>query len=277
MRTNAIFLVALTVLVPARAFAQTPSTETDVAPASTAPAVTPTAAPPPVAPPPVAAPVATAGRAPDKVTETEMADHQSVVRHVAVGYLGASQIPIAVGLVVGKGSVTAPIIGIRYWAGSRVGIDLGLGLGFSTASATQTAGAVTTSATSPAVVGLALHGGLPIALAYSKHFAFELIPEVHFGYAGTTLTGTGGAADVGLHGVRFDLGGRIGAEVQFGFIGIPQLSLQGSVGLSLRYETVWATQDPNNKASSSTLVLGTTLQNDPWAIFTNSVSALYYF
>ena len=208
----------------------------------------------------------------------EQGDHEAFVRHVAVGFLGASQIPIAQGGVtkLETGTVMAPVLGARYWVGRRVGLDVGVGLGIATTSASTSSGGVTTTNNSPVVAAFALHGGLPIALAYSKHFTFELIPEVHFGYAGTTVPANGVTPPVGLNGVRFDLGGRIGAEIQFGFIGIPQLSLQGSIGLSFRYDTIWASQD-TNRASASSIVLGTTLQNDPWAIFTNSVAALYYF
>jgi hypothetical protein len=68
----------------------------------------------------------------------------------------------------------------------------------------------------------------------------------------------------------------IGAEIHFGFIGIPELSLEGTVGVFVRRETFKVKQD-NNSASDGTTSFGTSVQSDPWAIFANNISAFYYF
>src|SRR5262249_11158455 len=100
---------------------------------------------------------------------------------------------------------------------------------------------------------------------------------LNFGYATRSVTNpTPGLADTDQNGLAFDLGGRVGTEIQFGFIGIPELSLQASVGLSLSHQRVKATTGGDYTRDARTSVM-TTLQAAPWAIFTNSITALYYF
>jgi hypothetical protein len=65
----------------------------------------------------------------------------------------------------------------------------------------------------------------------------------------------------------------VGAEIQFGFIGIPQLSLQGTVGLLFTH-TETSTNVP--AASAHTNDLQTTVGATPWAIFANAIEATYY-
>ena len=124
---------------------------------------------------------------------SELSDHEARVHHFAVGYMGASQIPIAQvnnggpGLNITEGNVTAPYIGARYWLSPLLGIDLGLGFAYASATETTTqTGQPTVSADRPSVFGFGLHAGVPLALAYSKHFTFEVIPELNFGYASSS-------------------------------------------------------------------------------------------
>ncbi len=220
----------------------------------------------------------------------EKSDHEQMVGHFAVGYMGASQIPIAVfaagpgGGAVTADNVTTPFVGGRYWLSAGMGIDLGLGLAFSGGSTTTTtpaAGAVSVDA--PSRTGIGLHAGVPLALAYTKHFTFELVPELTFGYASSTIkanivAGQPASPDISQSGLRFDLGGRVGGELHFGFMGVPQLSLQATVGLGFRYSSVKVSLSDNSfSQSSGGPSFGTSVQDAPWAIFTNNVSALYYF
>ena len=81
-----------------------------------------------------------------------------------------------------------------------------------------------------------------------------------------------------LSGIRFDIGARAGGEVHFGFIGVPQLSLVATIGIGFRYESVKLSLSDNTISGSiSGINFGTTVQDAPWAIFTNNISALYYF
>jgi hypothetical protein len=71
-------------------------------------------------------------------------------------------------------------------------------------------------------------------------------------------------------------GARVGGEVHFGFIGIPQLAMDASVGLLLA-STSGKTTTGANSTKVSNLTLGTTSGNQPWNIFTQNVQVKYYF
>jgi hypothetical protein len=184
--------------------------------------------------------------------------------------------------------VTSPIIGIRYWLKRGIGIDAGIGIGYTNGGTTTVAGNTTTSVSNPSAFGFALHGGVPFALAEGHHYVFEFVPESTLGFATGTVKGQPGAPGVGgaagtvagpdtsLNGVRFDIGARIGAELHFGFIGVPELALQASIGVYLHYAQFSASQG-NNSISTNGVSLATTVSGDPWAIFADTISALYYF
>jgi hypothetical protein len=119
---------------------------------------------------------------------------------------------------------------------------------------------------------------VPLALATAGHFTFEVIPEMNLGFGGSSQNQPAPATgDITGHGFHFDIGARAGAEIQFGFIGIPNLSLQGTVGLAVAVEntSVNTTGAPDVKRSST--AFGTSVQDSPWNIFTSNVAALYYF
>lgn len=203
-------------------------------------------------------------------------DHAAMSEHVGVGYLGRRSIPIATfaGGTLGAGSVDAPVIGVRYWLDPGMGIDVGLGFSSSGGSSEVVSGGTTVETDAPGVTGFLLHAGLPFNLADDGHFSFQLIPELNIGFASSTVEQD--PDDLDLSGLVFDLGARAGAEIHFGFIGIPQLALQGSVGLLFRMETRSASQGDVEATNSSTLIT-TTVGDNPWNIFTSNVSALYYF
>jgi hypothetical protein len=117
-------------------------------------------------------------------------------------------------------------------------------------------------------------------LASTDHFSFQIVPEINFGLASATLE-LDPTPDNEVSGFHFDIGARAGAEVHFGFIDIPQLSLQGGVGLSLMMQSVSASNpaqtDPAEESKDSTTAFGTTVDGNPWDIFTGNISALYYF
>jgi hypothetical protein len=236
-----------------------------------------------------AAPVTTAAKKDDDGTT----DHEKVIGKFGVMYFGVTQQPIGQGAPVSvtTGSVNTPIVGARYWLQERMGIDVGLGFNFfSSSSSTQSAATSnqTRDTDGPAVLAFAVHGGLPLAFAYGKHYKFLAVPELNFGYATQTEAAqnpppnTTVPADIHRHGLRLDVGGRVGTEIQFGFIGIPQLALQASVGLNFRYQSwsasqdAWGTTTASNSSTHRTN-FGTTVQSDPWALFTNNISAIYYF
>ena len=213
-------------------------------------------------------------------------DHDRAVKApFGVGYFGMPG--VAIGTATGTGTtvalgsevVPAPVIGVRYWLNRGMGIDAGVGLGWQSGSSDAVASGVTTSVDKPSAFALVLHGGIPLALATSKHTTFEFIPELNLGLAtGGQKVGT---TDVTRSGFTLDLGARAGLEVHFGFIGIPELSLVGSVGLYFRRAAYKISGTPaggtESSLSNADWTLNTTVGPNPWAIFTNNISAIYYF
>lgn len=215
--------------------------------------------------------------------DDEVSDHEKVVGHIGVGYLGLTTLPLAPGNGI-PATVSAPIIGVRYWLAEKIGLDLGVGFGITTGSNEVVGGGQTTTTDAPSVVGAAVHGGVPLVFAHQKHYKFLLIPELNVGFAHATFTpnvppGAPAQPDESHSGFHLDVGARIGAEIHFGFIGIPSLALQATVGAFIRRDAIKTSSEPNGgTVSNSTGVtsFGTSVQSDPWAIFANNISAIYY-
>jgi hypothetical protein len=233
----------------------------------------------PVAPPPQAAAVP---------ADT---DHDAMVGRLGVGYLGRRSMMVGAGPVLDEANAdgvmgnvqttTAPVVGIRYWIDPVVGLDVGLG--FSIASGSQEIDPpqqppLPTQVDDAPITTFILHGGLPLSLAAAKHFSFQIVPELNVGYATQTIEDPRAAmGDVTNSGLHLDLGARAGAEIYFGFIGVPELSLQGSVGLRIDYDAMSAEQTSGSAVNRNRFWFGTTVYDNPWNIFTSNVAALYYF
>jgi hypothetical protein len=213
-------------------------------------------------------------------------DHDAMIGRIAVGYMGAYQIPISAGgtfapplASISQGSVTAPAIGLRYWLDQMIGLDIGVGFSNTSGSTKGESGGASGEAEDPAVTGFLLHGGLPLSLASAGHFSFQLVPELNVGFA--TSTFESGATTDDRTGLLFELGARVGGEIHFGFIGIPELSLQAGVGAHFatrQWKSVIKTAgNPDVTITRTETVVETTLNNNPWDIFTGNISALYYF
>jgi hypothetical protein len=258
------------------------------APAAAPAPPTPASQPPSLAPAPPAAP-SPAGQ------EDTTPDHERLVGHFGVTYFDITNLPIAnpvpdpgngMAATPGPGgitgsTVTAPVIGARYWLKRNIGIDVGVGLGLAGGSTEAVVGSTDTTVDKVSSTGFALHGGVPLAFAQGRHYAFLVIPELTVGFTSATFKPTaGGGGMVGpnqdLSGFLFDGGARVGAEIYFGFIGVPQLALTATLGLSYR-RTVFKWSSGNNSASDGTSTFGTNVQADPWAVFKDAISATYYF
>jgi hypothetical protein len=229
---------------------------------------TPVPAPAPAGTPPAPAQAGMTlpGATPDPAADA--ADHAAVVGHFGIGYMGRRTIVTDIG-APDPVSVDAPVIGGRYWLDPLLGIDAGLGMLLSAGS--NKVGNVSTDSQGYTV--FILHGGVPLALAGSRHFSFQVVPEANLGFSSSQRAGGGDK----LSGFHLDLGARAGAEIQFGFIGIPELSLQAGVGLALSYDRVKATPAAGQATVQSRTALGTSVGDNPWNIFTGNIAALYYF
>lgn len=205
-------------------------------------------------------------------------DHEAVAGHLGVGYLGRRGMSVG---TIGN-EVVAPVIGVRYWMNSQMGIDAGLGLTVTSTSSEAKFAGVTTKVDGPSTTVFMLHGGVPLSLMSGKHYSFQITPELNLGLgSGSSEDNMGGKIDTS--GFHIDLGARAGAEVHFGFMGIPELSLLGSVGLNLANDSVSTETPPasvgapRTEVSASQTALSTTVGNSPWSIFTSNVAAIYYF
>jgi len=195
-------------------------------------------------------------------------DHSKVVGHMGVGFFGRPTVVVVPGDPPDE--VGAPSLGMRYWLSERLGLEAAVGVGWRT-------GSNDSGDDPPTRYGINLHAGVPLALAHFKHYKFLVIPEVDFSIGGGTDPNAGaGGQDIDYSSFAIQAGGRVGAEVHFGFIGVPQLSLQGTVGLHLRYERYTASVG-NADASSSLFTLSTSTQAEPWNILIGNVAAIYYF
>jgi len=262
--------MALTVGGAARAAEETTSTSTTTTTTSTTPVAVPDdhATTPPA---PAQRGMTLPGATPEPAVETT--DHALVVRRFAIGYMGRRTINI--NPTGAPATVDAPIVGVRYWLDPMIGIDAGIGLLFS-------GGSTKVGDTSTDLQGYTVfmvHGGVPLSLAASKHFSFQVIPELNFGIAGSkTAPAMPGGQPSDLSGIHLDVGARAGGEIQFGFIGIPELSLQAGIGLALSYDHSKITPPgPGAATSVNTTSFGTSVGNNPWNIFTSNIAAMYYF
>lgn len=202
-------------------------------------------------------------------------DHSKVIGHFGIGYLGRQTMTIG----QDRTPIAAPVIGVRYWLSDFLGIDAGLGINYSGGAQTTNADGAD-NVRKPGLFMHMIHVGVPLNFFSRGSFSFQLVPEMNFGWAFTgnqTDADDSVVRDTGLH---FSAGAHAGAELQFGFIGIPELSLQGNVGLYVQHEAGATRIDDgttNVRTGDRTTSFGTTLGPDPWDVFTGSIAAMYYF
>lgn len=220
-------------------------------------------------PPPAPQPTLSSGAFPEAPAPA-VSDHSRVVGSFGIGWFGISNVPIAA-TNGDRDAIAAPAVGVRYWLNDMVGIDGGIG--FATSSSKAKVGGTNNDELSR--TAFLLHAGVPLALATGRHYIFEVVPEINFA---TASGNTGDATDTDISGLRFEVGARAGTEIQFGFIGIPELALEASVGLFLRSDSYKAS--PPNGADDikrSDFLISTSNINNPWDFFRSNVAARYYF
>jgi hypothetical protein len=232
-----------------------------------------------------AAALATAGAAAAQVKPREEPDGERVAGHWGVAFFGLNQFTFGAYTpplgAAGPNVVSVYTVGVRRWMAQPAGkafrnwgLDIGLGLALGGGS--DTAPGVSVDA--PSAFGIALHSGLPLAVAHSQHVTFELIPELDIVHARSQVTSvTAGGQITDYSGSVFQLGARAGLEVYFGFIGVPQLSLEATVGASVGYISLRSKPGGAAQSTASRWFIGTSRQNEPWNIFGGNVGAIYYF
>jgi hypothetical protein len=262
------------------------------------------AATPPAATPPAAAKKVDSGTpanwgvadsdAAAESAPTGTSDHSKhAVGHIGLGYFGALSIPSGFGAfdyttasatsLPKPTSTTSPMLGMRMWFSDLVGLEAAVAFGFGSSS-----GEAGSSFDIGSNLALGVHAGLPLAVFHASHIKFLVIPEVNFGFASGSRTSTTPAAGAGdqedlLSGMLFQVGAKAGAEMHFGFIGMPEFALQTAIGLyfNLASNTVDACTDAmcdtNVEYTQSTTSIGTQLSNDPVDTIAASLTAIYYF
>jgi hypothetical protein len=201
--------------------------------------------------------------------------HEAVVGRIGVGWFGTRYVPVGPATMAGTGPIPTPIVGARYWLSSPLGIDVGVGF-FTMSSATriESGSAVTTEG--PSRTSMLLHLAAPIALADAGNFSFLVIPEINMGIGMGGTRAQMGNPSTDLSGFLIEGGVRAGAEVFFGFIGIPQLSLEGTIGAFLSSATGKISSGGASTRFSS-FVVSTSSVAQPWDIFRKDIAARYYF
>jgi hypothetical protein len=218
-------------------------------------------------------------------------DHETwAVGRVGVGWFGTKNVPYDV-TVTNAGTANAtlsmatqatPAIGIRYWLNPSLGIDAGLG--FYSEGGSSKVEPPGTSVDKPSHWTFLVHGGLPIAFLNAGHFSFQLTPEADIGIGGGSETVPQGTSTTAIDksGLAIQIGARVGSEIHFGFMGIPQLSLDASVGAYFATATAKETVTPPAPGQVTTYslsgtMIGTSQINSPWDIFRSNIAARYYF
>lgn len=238
------------------------------------------------------------------VTDTSgPTDHSVVTGHLALRYFGTTNAGRLNGSQMPRPNGTFPLytVGVRYWLNGGLGIEGGLSFGVATASQTDTniAGSMTntTSSDDPNAFGFGLRFGLPIQLAESKHISIQLAPYLQLTYARSAIQWSrmptnpmeagNFLVNSGLNWFRLEVGTTMQAELQFGFLGAPQLGLIAQFGLGLTYTSSSSTdenvpsmrqQSSSSTSSRSEFGLGTSVGNYSLSdIISGSVSAVWYF
>ncbi len=180
------------------------------------------------------------------------------------------------------------MVGVRRWF-SRVRLDLALGLGLTTGESSNTIDGNKVSTDDPSLLAFGGRVALPVALWVERHYTVFAGPEFVYAHARETIrsrafAGAPGAPDTIHKGDRFTLGVRAGAEIQFGFLGLPRLALDASMGLALGYSSAKTIASNDLPGASGQVTRGQTRfsvasssSHQPWNIFITNVAAVYYF
>ncbi len=210
-------------------------------------------------------------------------DHQFVVKKLGVGFMGIQSVMALDPRDPNNSRVySAPTIGARYWFDSMLGVEAGLGLNLNGGSnkIDKSLG----DHDSFTGTAIAFRVGVPLSLYDSEHYSFQVIPDFHFSYG--KLSEKHDDLDPAITRdfatTTWGLGFSAGAEIYFGFMNIPELSVQAGVGFNFSKASSSTGIDPQTDPVEALPTadyheFSTNLEGEPWDIFTGSLRALYYF
>ncbi|MBW2526700.1 MAG: hypothetical protein JRI23_21130 [Deltaproteobacteria bacterium] len=229
-------------------------------------------------------------------------DHATHVGSLGLGFMGARFVPAATGgdlpavvltdegdavVSIEPDEITVPIFGLRYWVGSSLGVELGVGFNVAGGSVSREianpdpARTRTVEFATPSTTAVAGHLGVPISLYSVGHLNVLLLPEMDLGYSSSSvesveLSTTGEWLDLQLSGFVFGAGARVGAELGWGFLDLPQVTLQVSWGVRVEYRRSRGRIGDASMTIADTR-LGTSWYDDPWQLLAGNIGVYYYF
>lgn len=222
-------------------------------------------------------------------------DHEVVIGAWGLGYLGAVQVLLPLANPVGRGDqagmnpndklnlrqIIVPTLGLRKWFSKRRGFEAGLGLSFSSGANLGTYGSTKSTVDKESIFALSVHSAVPITVVDTRHMAFLIAPEARVAFATSNIAAEfeeNAPPAAKMRGFTANVGLRAGAELHFGFMGLPRLSLQAGVALYVTAQ--WASASVANQSLSTYDVsIGMGSAGNPWDIFSGfaNLSARYYF
>jgi len=216
------------------------------APAGAAPNAAPAPAPPapPVATPPadVAAPAAPAtehvGPIPTADATPAPSDHDAVVGHIGIEVRRFDPGPMPLSLRPGFGcpaaaadtaecQVAMGALAVRYWRSRNLALNAGL--------AFAAGGGRDATTSRDTHLGLGPIVGMTVLLGNWRHLAVSATPELAYVWFNPSLGDAGSTTVIALHGA-------LEAELHFGFVGVPALSVGLLAGMAFQYESVAETR-----------------------------------
>lgn len=207
---------------------------------------------------------------------------------VGVGFFGATQRSESSGQSTG-GSVTVstPLVGVRWWTPlalgphGRLGLEVAGGVSLFSSEVEAAAGLTVETQKGATRQGFAFHAAVPLALTSTEHVIISVAPEFRHVFSEfiapspTPLVETAPARRPGTS--TSDLALRGGVELFFGFIGAPNLSLELTARLILRWVEFRSVGFNNSLSLARTFAVTSSISDDPFAVIVSSIAAKYYF
>lgn len=160
--------------------------------------------------------------------EAADSDHEAIRLRPGLGYFGRIDAPLA----RDTDAVPVHLVGMRLWFRRHVGLDVSVGANVDTGDG-------------PRTYAWGARVALPIALLIDTHVTLFVAPTLAYAHGIETVDGervtnpiTGlpyTPPDATRRGIALSGGGRLGAEVQLGAIGLTRVALLASVGLDANY------------------------------------------
>jgi hypothetical protein len=177
--------------------------------------------------------------------------------------------------------ILIPTLGVRKWFSKRRGFEAGVGLSLSAGGTSAELGTATATVDKESIFAISVHAGVPIMILDTRHMAFLLVPEATLSLATSNISAEfeeNAPPDAKMRGGALDAGLRAGAELHFGFMGLPRLTLQAGVALYVTAQWASATV-ANHSLTDRSVSIGFGSAGNPWDIFSGvaNLSARYYF